>query len=157
MSSSWSSFLNYPAHRISFGPEIKAILMSLLASPILARPRPAHPVRGTQGVHSSSRNCRLYSSTAFYMCVYSTGCPKIIVPCLCGYCGGAVDSIISVLIQLHRSSFNLEFEIFFESIWHLVADLWPRKDKISGYFKNGTSIVLQQCQNNVSFQRMKSY
>ena len=28
----------------------------------------------------------------------STGCPKIIVPCLFGYCGGAVDSIVSVLL-----------------------------------------------------------
>ena len=28
----------------------------------------------------------------------STGCPKIIVPRLCGYCGGAADSIISVLV-----------------------------------------------------------
>ena len=28
---------------------------------------------------------------------WSAGCPKIIVPRLCGYCGGAVDSIISVL------------------------------------------------------------
>ena len=39
-----------------------------------------------------------------------TGCPKIIVPCLCGYCGRVVDSSISVFTQLHRSSFNLEKE-----------------------------------------------
>ena len=39
-----------------------------------------------------------------------------IVPRLCGFCGGAVDSIISVFTQLHRSSFNLEFETLFESI-----------------------------------------
>ena len=25
-----------------------------------------------------------------------TKCPENIVPCLCGYCGGAVDSVISV-------------------------------------------------------------
>ena len=64
-----------------------------------------------------------------------TGCPKIIVPCLCGYCGGAVDSIISVFTQLHRSGFNLEFQTLFESIGQVVADIWQRKGKISGYFK----------------------
>ena len=40
----------------------------------------------------------------------------MIVPRLCSYCGGAVDSIISVFTQLHRSGFNLEFETLFESI-----------------------------------------
>ena len=39
-----------------------------------------------------------------------TGCPKIIVLHLCGYGGGAEDSMISVSTQLHRSSFNLEFD-----------------------------------------------
>ena len=34
------------------------------------------------------------------------GCPKKFVPCLCGNCEGAVDSIISNFTQLHRSSFN---------------------------------------------------
>ena len=37
-----------------------------------------------------------------------------IVPCSCGYCGGAVDLIISVFVQLHMSSFNLEFETILE-------------------------------------------
>ena len=46
----------------------------------------------------------------------STECPKKIVPRLCGCCEGAVDSVISLFIQLHRSSFNLEFETLFESI-----------------------------------------
>ena len=45
-----------------------------------------------------------------------TGCPKIIEPRLYGYCGGAVRLVISVLTQLYRSSFNLEFETLFESI-----------------------------------------
>ena len=35
------------------------------------------------------------------------GCVNIIVPRLCGYCEGAVDSIISVSTQLHRSGVNL--------------------------------------------------
>ena len=41
-------------------------------------------------------------------------CPKIIVPRLCGYCGGAVDSILSVFLQLYKSSFNSEFETLLE-------------------------------------------
>ena len=45
-----------------------------------------------------------------------TGCPNKIVACLCGCCGGAVDSIVSVFTQLLRSDFNLDFEFFFESI-----------------------------------------
>ena len=54
----------------------------------------------------------------FYMATYNIhiGCPNKIVPRLCGYCVGAVDSIISNFTQLHRSSFNLEFETLFESI-----------------------------------------
>ena len=39
-----------------------------------------------------------------------------IVPQLCGCCKGAVDSIISVLTQLHRPGFNLELDTLFESI-----------------------------------------
>ena len=70
-----------------------------------------------------------------------TGCPKIIVRHLCGYYGGAVDSITSVFIQLHRSRFNLDFETLFEAIRHVLADLWQGKGKISGCFKNSTSIV----------------
>ena len=60
--------------------------------------------------------------------------------------GGAVDSIISVFTQLHRSDFNFEFKTLFESISHMDADLQQRKGKISGSFKNSTSAALQQCQ-----------
>ena len=73
------------------------------------------------------------------------GCPKKIVPRWCGCCGGAIDSIILVFTQLRRSGFNLEFETLHESVWHMVADLWQRTDKINGCFKKSTSIVLQQC------------
>ena len=58
--------------------------------------------------------------------------------------------------QSHGSSFNIEFEILFESILQAFADLWQRKDKISGCFKNSTSVVLQQCQNKANFQRKGS-
>ena len=75
-----------------------------------------------------------------------------IVPRFFGYCGGAVDTIISVFNKLHRSSFNLEFETSFESIRHVVADLWQRKGKTSGCLKNSTPVVLQQCQNKVDIQ-----
>ena len=44
----------------------------------------------------------------------STGHPKMIVLCLFGYCGEAVDSIILVFTQLQRSGFN--FETLFELI-----------------------------------------
>ena len=44
------------------------------------------------------------------------GVPKKNVPRLCDCCGGAIDTIISVFIQLHRSGFNLEFETLRESI-----------------------------------------
>ena len=43
-------------------------------------------------------------------------CPKTYAPRLCGYCGGAVDSIISNFTHLDWSSFNLEFETLYESI-----------------------------------------
>ena len=39
-----------------------------------------------------------------------------IMPCLCGCCGGAINSIISLFEHLHRLGFNLEFEILYESI-----------------------------------------
>ena len=55
---------------------------------------------------------------------------------LCGCCGGAVDKIILLFAQFYRSVFSLEFEILFESISHVVADLWQRNGKISGCFKN---------------------
>ena len=34
------------------------------------------------------------------------------MPSLCGCCGGAIDSIISDLTQLHRSGFNLSLRSF---------------------------------------------
>ena len=59
-----------------------------------------------------SKNC---FQKKFPVAVYA-GCPKIIVPCLCDDCRGAVDSIMSAFTQLHRSGFNLEFETLFGSI-----------------------------------------
>ena len=54
-----------------------------------------------------------------------TGCPsEKIVPLLCCCCEGGVVLIISVFVQLHRVGFNLDFEILYESSWHVVADLW---------------------------------
>ena len=47
-----------------------------------------------------------------------------IMPRLGGYFEGVVDSIITIFTQSHRSGFNLEFETLFESISHVVADLW---------------------------------
>ena len=79
-----------------------------------------------------------------------------VVPGFCDSCGGAVDSITSAFAQLHRSGFNFEFETLLESIRRVVADLWQRKGKISGCFKNSTSTVLPRCQNKVSFQRKGS-
>ena len=55
--------------------------------------------------------------------------------------------------QLHRSGFSLEFENLFDSIWPVVADLWQIKGKTGGCFKNSTFVVLQKCQNKVSFER----
>ena len=43
------------------------------------------------------------------------GVPKQLWP-VCGACGGAVDSVVSVFTQLHISSCNLEFETLFELI-----------------------------------------
>ena len=58
-----------------------------------------------------------------------------IVPRLNGNFEGAIDAIISVFTQLHRSGFNLEFETLFESVGEVVADLWQRKGKRSSCFK----------------------
>ena len=41
---------------------------------------------------------------------------KKIVLRLCGYCGGAVASIISIVTYLYRSGFNLEFETLSEFV-----------------------------------------
>ena len=49
-----------------------------------------------------------------YLLLVTAGCLKNVVARLCGYCGGAVDSIISFFRQLHRSSFKLNFETLFE-------------------------------------------
>ena len=38
----------------------------------------------------------------------------------------------------------------------MVADLWQRKGKISTFFEDITSVVLQQCQNKERFQRKDS-
>ena len=64
----------------------------------------------------------------------------------------AVYQFTLAFAQLHKSGFTLEFKTMHESIWHVIADLWRGKGKICGCFKNGTSVVLQQCQNQVSFQ-----
>ena len=56
---------------------------------------------------SSSDDHDSYVNTAF---------PKIIVPRLCGYCGGVADSIISIFIHFDRSGFNVEFETLFDLI-----------------------------------------
>ena len=60
---------------------------------------------------------------------------------------------VLVFTWLHSSGFNLGFATVNESIGQVVADLWQIKGKISGCFKNCTSIGLKQCQNKVSFQR----
>ena len=39
----------------------------------------------------------------------------------------------------------------------MFAYLWQRKGKINGFFKNSTSVVLQQYQNILSIQRTGSY
>ena len=80
--------------------------------------------------------------------------PKLMVPRLCGYCEGAVDSIISVFTQLYSPGFHLEFETLCESIWHVVADLWQGKGKISGCSK--TNVLLFSSDVKVSFQRKYS-
>ena len=55
-------------------------------------------------------------------------CPKIIVPRLYGYCGGAVDSTSSIFTHLHSIG-QACFETLYESIWQVVANLWQRKAK----------------------------
>ena len=69
-----------------------------------------------------------------------TGFSKNSVSHLCGYCGEAVDSVISVFTQLQRICFTLEFETLYVSIWQVVADLWQRKGKRNGFFK--TALLL---------------
>ena len=71
---------------------------------------------------------------------------------LCGNCGGAVDSIISVFRQ-PRSGLKLELWISLEPIWEVVADLLWRRGKMSRCFKSSTFFVLQQCESEVGFQR----
>ena len=65
-------------------------------------------------------NLRKFILCNFLKCeiseIFSVKCLKKIVPRLYGYCGGAVNSIILVFTQVHRSSFNFDFEILFESI-----------------------------------------
>ena len=64
------------------------------------------PVSGT--IFSKDRGTWYHKIGVPYW-YWTTGCPKRIVPHLCGYCGEAVDSIILIFTQLHRSGFNLEF------------------------------------------------
>ena len=51
----------------------------------------------------------LMVSSAMLICI-TTWCSKIALPHLRSYCGEAVDSIISICTQLHRSDCNLELE-----------------------------------------------
>ena len=74
----------------------------------------------------------------------------------CGCCGGAVILIVTGFILLHRRGFNSQFETMFQSVWQVIADLWQREDKINGCFKNSTSLVFQQCQNQMLFERKDS-
>ena len=53
-----------------------------------------------------------------------TECPRKNFCPVCGCCGGAIGSIVSVFKELHWSGFNLEFEILHESIRHVAADIW---------------------------------
>ena len=91
-----------------------------------------------------------YKAYCCYSILKYTVCPKIIVPRLCCYCGGAVDLIISILHSCIGQALTL-FETLFESMWLVVADSWQRKGKISGGFKKNTSFVFQQCENRISF------
>ena len=76
------------------------------------------------------------------------------MPRLCDFCGGAVDQ--SVITQPHRSGFNVQFEILYELIYQVVADLWQRIGKIRCCFKNSISVALRQCQSKVRFLRKGS-
>ena len=71
---------------------------------------------------------------------------------LFGYCGGAVYSVTPVFTQLHRSAFNLEFKTLLEPISYVVVDLWQRKGKLCGCFKNSTSIIFKLYQKKLNFQ-----
>ena len=57
---------------------------------------------------------QIVKSNAFDKLVYRVS--QKIVPCLCGYCGGAVHFIVPVLTQLDGSGFNLVFDTLYESI-----------------------------------------
>ena len=76
-----------------------------------------------------------------------TGCPKNITPrCLC------------LLWRSCSFSCFLGFypvaQVKLKSIrQRVVADLWQKKGEISDYFKSSTSVVLQQCENQVMFER----
>ena len=76
--------------------------------------------------HTKIKSAQLESqfSKSLLEFVLSTGCLKIIVLRFCGYCEGAVDPVALFVTLLHRSGFNLEFKTLFESILHVVADLW---------------------------------
>ena len=74
-------------------------------------------------------NARVDSLLLFLLLLYFCFCvlfsviysvSQTIVRCLSGYCGGAIDLIITIFTQLHRSAFNLEFETVLESIVNLI-------------------------------------
>ena len=65
---------------------------------------------------TSKRMELLEKKTGSASSLYRTRCPKKIVPRLCGCYRGALNSIILVFTQLHRSDFNLEFATLYESI-----------------------------------------
>ena len=65
------------------------------------------------------------------------------MPRLCGYCGGAVDSIISVFTQLHRSSSNLQFETCLSQSGTSLLIYYREKAKQESFQRKDTEIVLR--------------
>ena len=51
-----------------------------------------------------------------HRCARNYRASQNVVPRLCSCCGGAIDSIILVFTQLHRSGLNVEFETLYDSI-----------------------------------------
>ena len=124
------------------------VLFNLIVSRYKRRSIKCAPIR----VHASLRRGSQQSALHFvYYRVTQNNCAPFVWllwrSCRFNFLGFA---------QLHRTSFNLEFETVLESIWVVVADFWQRKGKVSGYFKYCTSIVLQKCPNELSFQRKGS-
>ena len=84
------------------------------------------------------------------------GVPQINVPHLCGYFGGAVGSIISGFTELYKSGFSFEFETLLSQSYKWLLIYSREKAKEVGAKKYSASIVLQQCQNRICFQRKDS-